>query len=140
MRLYNKSGNGLQHVLAKEGKMYTYNLPNGSTADIPDEIAEKWLKINGVEKYIAPADLDKAAKEAKVKADAEKAALQEENARLLAEIEKLKGVKAVEEDKGVIEKTLDELKAEADALGIEYAPNIGAAKLLGKINKVKEQK
>lgn len=136
MKLYNKSGNGLQHVLVENGKMNTYTLPNAGTADIPEEIAEKWLKINGVEKYIAPADLEKAAKKAKAEADAEKKALQEENARLLAEIEKLKT-----ETKGVKEetaKTLDELKAEADALGIEYAPNIGAAKLQEKINKAKQ--
>lgn len=139
MKLYNKSGNGLQHVLVKDGKMNTYTLPNGSTADIPEEIAEKWLKINGVEEYIAPADLEKAAQEAKAKADAEKIALQEENVRLLAEIERLKAAQK-DEDKDKGEKTLEELKAEADALGIEYAANIGAAKLQEKINKAKANK
>lgn len=136
MKLYNKSGNGLQHVLIQDGKSNTYTLPNGATAEIPDEIADKWLKIKGVEKYIAPADYEKAANEAKAKADAEKKALQEENARLLAEIEKLKATQKDEaKDKGG--KTLEELKTEADALGIEYAPRIGAAKLQEKINAVK---
>lgn len=87
MKLYNKSGNGLQHGI---GKKMCF-LPNGGTAEIPDEIAKKWLKIKGVEKYIAPADLERAAKEAKAEAEKAQKALEDENAKLkkkLADLEK----------------------------------------------------
>ena len=74
MKLYNKSTNGLQHG--------EHKLPVGGVADIPDEIAKKWLEFKGVEKYVTPADFEKAAKQAKAKAEAELKALKDENAEL----------------------------------------------------------
>lgn len=96
MKLYNKSGNGLQHGTGKE----IYLLPNGKTAEIPNEIAKKWLKIPGVEKYIAPADLEKAAKEAKAEAEKAQKALEAENSELKKKIADLeKAAKAKKTDK-----------------------------------------
>lgn len=92
MKLYNKSGNGLMHTL--DGGNYV--LAQGGVADVPKEVANVWLKIKGVEKYIEPADLEKAAKEAEEKAKAERKALEDENAELKAKLAKLE--KAAKEE------------------------------------------
>lgn len=55
MKIYNKSGNGLSHGF----KGQIYFLANDTISEIPDEVAEIWLKINGVTQYVAPEDLAK---------------------------------------------------------------------------------
>jgi len=68
----------------------THILNGGTTADVPDEVAEIWLKIPGVEKYIAPEDVTKAQKQAEAKAKEEIGKLSEELKIARAEVEKLK--------------------------------------------------
>lgn len=55
MKVYNKSGNGLSHSL--KGKIYY--IANDTIEEIPDDIANIWLKISGVTEYVAPEDLAK---------------------------------------------------------------------------------
>lgn len=95
MKLHNRTGYGLQHVITttdKNGKTtrITYTLAHDEAKEIPQEVAEVWLKIDGVTEYVAPADL----KEAEAKAKAEKEALEKENEALKAELAKLKEAKA----------------------------------------------
>ena len=40
-----------------------YMLRVGETKDIPEEIAKIWLKLDGIEEYVEPADLAKLEKE-----------------------------------------------------------------------------
>lgn len=82
MILINNGANPLAHS--------TYKLAKGAKADIPDDIAKIWLDIRGVERYIAPADLEKAEAEAKAKTEAEKKAYEAEIEKLKAEITDLK--------------------------------------------------
>lgn len=94
MKLHNKTSYGLQHVVTKPDKdgrstKTTYTLACDEVKEIPQEVANVWMKINGVEEYVAPADLKKA--EEKVKA--EKEALEKEIAELKAELEKFKKAK-----------------------------------------------
>lgn len=86
MKLYNKSGNGLLHVYNGTN----YYMGNGKTAEVPKAVADIWLKIKGVEKYIEPEDLEKAAREAEEKAKAERKALEDENRELKKKLEELK--------------------------------------------------
>lgn len=91
MKLLNKSGNNLSHTLIVKNEPKVYLLANGKHADVPQEIAEIWLKFNGVEKYIEPQDLEKAAKEAEEKSQTELEALKKENTELkkkIADLEK----------------------------------------------------
>lgn len=90
MKITNRTGNGLSHSLYEGKDLIHYYLGNGETKDIPDNIAKIWLKFPGVDKYIDQADLERAEKEAKAKAEAEKKALEEKNKALEAELEKLK--------------------------------------------------
>lgn len=83
----------------------------GEHKEIPDEVAKQWLKTGEVIKYADPNEVEK----------------------LKAELEALKAEKKEE-------KSLDELKAEADELGISYAKNIGKAKLQEKIDEFKKGK
>ena len=76
-------------------------------ADVNEDLAKILLKIDGVKEYAEPKDLKK---------------LEEENAKLKAQLKT---------------KTLDELKAEANALGIKFAKNIGMKKLQQKIDDYK---
>lgn len=87
MKLINNGTNPLSHGVHK--------LSKGAVADIPDDIAKEWLKIKGIKQFVSGADLKKATDEA----DKEKAALQDEIAKLKAEIADLKKVpeKKVEE-------------------------------------------
>lgn len=55
MKVFNKCGNGLSHSL----KGNVYYLANDTIGDIPEEVAQAWLKIKGVTEYIAPEDLEK---------------------------------------------------------------------------------
>ncbi len=82
MKLINNSTNPLAHG--------GYKLLKGEKKEVPDKIAKEWLKIPGVEEYIAPADLKKAQKEAETKAKAEKEALEKELQSARAEIADLK--------------------------------------------------
>lgn len=59
MKLINKTLNNLNHI---EGDK-VYNLRPGQFADIPNKIAEIWLKIDGIEKYATPEDLEAIKKE-----------------------------------------------------------------------------
>ena len=80
MRVYNKSSRMYQHTyFDKENKFHAINLMPKTDAEIPDDIAEKWLKTGEVVEYVKPEE-----------AKAKEAALEEENAKLKAEIEKLK--------------------------------------------------
>lgn len=105
-------------------------LPNGEITEVKDEkIAKVWLSIDGIIEYIAPADVK-----------VEKAALEAEIKKLKAEIKALKEGKKEDKDEDKESVSLDDLKKEADELGISYAKNIGAEKLQDKINAFKEGK
>lgn len=125
MRVHNKSKRMYQHG--------EYNLPAGANIEISKEVAEIWLATGDVVEYVDPSEAK--AKEAKAK-ETQKA-LEDENAKLKAEIEKLKAEAKAKE--GGAEKSLDELKKEADKLGIEYAKNIGAKALKEKIEAKKAE-
>lgn len=80
MRLENKSKRALQHhYYDKDNKLVLINLLPNNNAEIPEDVAKIWLTIKGVVEYKDPAE-----------AKAEKMALENENAKLKAEIEKLK--------------------------------------------------
>lgn len=87
MKLINKGTNPLAHG--------DYKLPKGGVADIPDDIAQYWLEIPGIKQYVSTEDLA----EANQKADTEKKALQDEIAKLKAELEEAKKPKADTEEK-----------------------------------------
>lgn len=96
MKLVNKTGNGLSHSIYEDNKREFYYLANGETKDIPEAIAEIWLKMPGVEQYIDQEELERAEKAAKAKAEAEKKALEEQNKALQAQLEALKQDKTEE--------------------------------------------
>lgn len=74
MKIENKSGHGLSHIIvSKDNKKTTYFCANGKVLDVPADVATLWLKINGVKEYVDPVELKK---------------LQEENAKLKAETKK----------------------------------------------------
>lgn len=98
-------------------------LRKGERKEIPDSIAKEWLEIQGVEEFLSGADVKKATAEA----DKRVAELEAENAKLREEIAKLK-------EDAETDKALEALKVEAKALGIQFAPNISAAKLQEKID------
>lgn len=75
MKLINNGTNPLAHG--------DYKLPKGGVADIPDNIAKDWLKIPGIKQYVSTEDLATVTQ----KADTEKKALQDEIAKLKAELE-----------------------------------------------------
>lgn len=91
----------------KKGILRFINI--GEVAEVEDDIAKLILKFDGVREYAEPKDVKK---------------LEEENAKLKEQLENK-------------EKTLDELKAEADELGIKYAKNISAKTLKKKIDEAK---
>lgn len=107
MKLMNKNSNGFSHTAMKKVKIdgeevlkpYTYTLNAGGVADVPKEIADIWLKIPGVEKYVAPEDLKKVEEDAKKELEALKKEVEKAKA---AETEALKQV--------------EELTAELEAL------------------------
>lgn len=110
-----------------------YKLAPGAIMDVPEKIANIWLNIAGVIEYVNPAE----AKAKEAKAADEIAKLEKENETLRAELEKLKAEAKAKDGT----KTLEELKKEADDLGIEYAKNISAKTLQEKIDAKKaEQK
>ncbi len=91
----------------KEGILRFINI--GEIAEVEDDIAKLILKFEGVREYAEPKDVKR---------------LEEENAKLKAQLENK-------------DKTLEELKAEADELGIKYAKNIGMKSLKKKIDEAK---
>lgn len=110
-----------------------YKLAPGSDIKVPDEVAEIWLATGDIVEYVDPTE----AKAKENKAADEMAKLKKENKTLKAELEKLKAEAKAKEGT----KTLEELKKEADDLGIEYAKNISAKTLQEKIDAKKaEQK
>lgn len=111
MRVYNKSKRMYQH-----GK---YNLPAGKNIEVTEDVAKIWLATGDVVEYVDPAE-----------AKAKESELEAENAELKARIAELEKGKGEDGDT----KTLEDLKKEADALGIEYAKNIGKPTLQAKID------
>lgn len=69
----------------KKNVFHTINLNPKTDAEIPDDIAKVWLKTGEVVEYVKPEE-----------AKAKEAALEEENAKLKAELEALKKVKSEE--------------------------------------------
>lgn len=60
MKIENKSGHGLSHIVVDDkNKKTTYFCKNGEYVEVPDEIAKLWLKIDGVKEYADPAELQK---------------------------------------------------------------------------------
>ena len=128
MRVYNKSSRKYQHSeFNKENKLVTIELQPKTDAEIPDEIAEKWLKTGEVVEYVKPED-----------AKAKQAELEAEIAKLKAENEALKTEKS-KDDKPKDGETLEALKEEATKLGIQFAPNIGADTLKARIEAKKAE-
>lgn len=83
MRVYNKSSRTYQHSeMDKNNKLVVINLHPKTDAEIPDDIAKKWLKTGEVVEYVKPEE-----------AKAKQAELEAENAKLKAEIEALKKTK-----------------------------------------------
>lgn len=133
MRVYNKSSRKYQHSeFNKDNKLVTIELLPKTDAEIPDEIAKKWLKTGEVVEYVKPED-----------AKAKQAELEEEIAKLKAENEKLKASQAKEDEPEDGEpkdgETLEALKEEATKLGIQFAPNIGADTLKARIEAKKAE-
>lgn len=133
MRVYNKSSRKYQHSEFNEkNKLVTIELPPKTDAEIPDEIAKKWLATGEVVEYVKPED-----------AKAKQAELEEEIAKLKAENEKLKASQAKEDEPEDGEpkdgETLEALKEEATKLGIQFAPNIGADTLKARIEAKKAE-
>lgn len=67
MKVINRSQFNLSHALEKEVKLQDdtirveqqpYFLPIGETLEIPEEIAQIWLKFEGVEKVIDRAEIE----------------------------------------------------------------------------------
>jgi len=113
MKVHNKSRRTYQHSeLDAQGQIRIIEIRPDEIKEISDKIAQVWLNTGDVVEYADPK---------------EQAELQEENAKLKAQLEALKGNK------------IDELKKEADKLGIKYQKNIGAEKLAEKIKAFKEQ-
>lgn len=122
MRVCNKSSRMYQHG--------EYNLPAGANIEVPEDIAKLWIETGDIIEFVKPEE-----------AKAKEAELQAENAKLKAEIEKLKAdaEKKPEEAKDEV-KTLEELKKEADDLGIEYGKTISAKTLQERIEAKKAEK
>ena len=110
MKIINNSKNRIAYHDSK-GVLHFINI--GEIAEVDNYIAQILLKIDGVSEYAEPQDMRK---------------LEEENAKLRAQLENNQ------------EKTLDELKAEADELGIKYAKNISAKTLQKRIEEYKASK
>lgn len=109
MRVLNKSKRMYVHsVLNARRQAELLTLSPGENKEIPDKIAEQWLRGGEVVKFAAPEEVEE----------------------LKAKIAKLEAEKNI--------KPLDELKKEADELGIKYAKNIGAVKLAERIEEFKK--
>lgn len=58
MKVINNSIYNLSHDLVEGNKRTSYRLEIGSFSDIPQEVADKWLKIEGVKPYVTPEDIE----------------------------------------------------------------------------------
>ena len=76
MKVINNSIYNLSHDVFEANQKVSYRLEIGSFLDVPQEVADKWLKIEGVKPYVTPEDLEaekaKAVEEALKVAKAEK--------------------------------------------------------------------
>lgn len=139
MRVYNKSSRIYQHTYIDDKNVFhAINLNPKTDAEIPDDIAKAWLKTGEVVEYVKPEE----AKEQQAKLEKAKAELEAENAKLKAELEALKNVKPEEakaQNPDAQSDDIEELKKEAEKLGIQFAPNIGAEKLKAKIEAKKAE-
>lgn len=61
MKLMNNSENTLIHGMPNEKNFY--KLEVGKILNVPDEVAELWLKYKGVIKYAEPKDVEKVSEE-----------------------------------------------------------------------------
>lgn len=118
MLIQNKSQRIYQHSFFNDkGALEIISIAPHQVKDVDAAIAAPWLKTGDVVEYADP------------KAQA---SLKDENEKLKAELAALKG-----KTENKPEVSLEELKKEADALGIKYAPNIGVKKLSEKIKLAK---
>lgn len=62
MKVINNSIYNLSHNDFSTKKNYYCEI--GSFLDVPEEIAEKWLKIEGVKPYVTPEDIEEEKKKA----------------------------------------------------------------------------
>lgn len=76
MKVINNSIYNLSHDVFEANKKVSYRLEIGSFLDVPQEVADKWLKIEGVKPYVTPEDIE--AEKAKAVEEALKAAKAEE--------------------------------------------------------------
>lgn len=76
MKVINNSIYNLSHDLYEGNKRTSYRLEIGSFSDVPQEVADKWLKIEGVKPYVTPEDIE--AEKKKAVEEALKAAKAEE--------------------------------------------------------------
>ena len=76
MKVINNSIYNLSHDLIEGNKRTSYRLEIGSFSDVPQEVADKWLKIEGVKPYVTPEDIETEKK--KAVEEALKAAKEEE--------------------------------------------------------------
>ena len=115
MKVENKSIRTYQHsYFDDKGSLQIINCRPKEIIDVDKSIAQVWIATGDIVEYADPK---------------EQANLIDENEKLKAEIAALKGEQQ--------EKSLDELKKEADELGITYARNIGAKKLAERIEAAK---
>lgn len=81
MKVINKTKVTYQEsTIDADGNVKFINLEPGKVAEVSNEIAEKWLKINGIEEFVDPEAAK--AKENELKAEIEK--LKAENTQLKA--------------------------------------------------------
>lgn len=116
MRVQNKSKRMYVHSVLNERKQAVMLiLRPGENMEVPDEIAKQWLKSGEVIKYADPDEVE----------------------TLKAKLAELEAKQAEDKEEESKEPSLDDLKKEADKLGITYAKNIGYAKLAKKIEDAK---
>lgn len=119
-------------------KLKNYVVGAFGIAEVPEHVAKIWFKTKNIVEYVKPEE----AKAQQEKLEKAKAELETENAKLKAELEALKKAKpeeAKEQNPGAQSDDIEELKKEAEKLGIQFAPNIGAEKLKAKIEAKKAE-
>lgn len=122
MKVQNKSKYAFQHtVLDRKKHVSLLVIAPGEIKDVPEDVAEVWLKTGVIVEYIAPAEAK--AKEEELLKKIEQ--LEKENAAL-------KG-----DNNNTCPLDIEALRKDADELGVKYNKNISAEKLLEKINEYK---
>ena len=126
MRIENISKRSFQHSAIDANKrVLVLTLNPGENKEIPDEIAEQWLKSGEVRQYVKPEDVK--AKEEKLKAELVK--LTTENEVLKAENKAMKEeTEAVKNNLAENDKKIAELKDENKKLAKEVERLTKAAK------------